>query len=40
MARYARDDIATNVGQRIATDEPKQLFKLSTTWQPGGALAP
>ena len=40
MARYTKDDIAANVGQRIATDEPKQLFKLSTTWQPGGSLAP
>ncbi|WP_436547536.1 TonB-dependent siderophore receptor [Janthinobacterium sp. RB2R34] len=40
LARYVRDDIAANVGQRIATDEPKQLFKLSATYQPGGSLAP
>ena len=40
MAKYTKDDIAANVGQRIATDEPKQLFKLSTTYQPGGSLAP
>ena len=40
MAKYTRDDIAANIGQRIATDEPKQLFKLSASYQPGGSLAP
>ena len=39
LAKYTRDSVAANIGQRIATDEPKQLFKLMTNVQLGGSLA-
>ncbi|MDZ5636313.1 TonB-dependent siderophore receptor [Janthinobacterium sp. GMG1] len=40
LAKYTKDSVAANVGQRIATDEPKQLFKLYTNVQLNGSLAP
>jgi len=39
MAKYIKDSIASNIGQRIATDEPKHLFKLYTNYQLGGDFA-
>ncbi|ATD61662.1 TonB-dependent siderophore receptor [Janthinobacterium svalbardensis] len=39
LAKYTKDSVAANIGQRIATDEPKQLFKLYTTVQLSGSLA-
>ncbi|WP_233516076.1 TonB-dependent siderophore receptor [Janthinobacterium sp. BJB426] len=39
LAKYTKDSVAANVGQRIATDEPKQLFKLYTNVQLSGSLA-
>ncbi|WP_258000914.1 TonB-dependent siderophore receptor [Janthinobacterium sp. ROICE36] len=39
LAKYTNDSVAANIGQRIATDEPKQLFKLYTTVQLSGSLA-
>ena len=39
LAKYTQDSVAANIGQRIATDEPKQLFKLYTTVQLRGSLA-
>lgn len=39
LAKYTKDDVASNIGQRIATDEPKQLFKLYTNVQLDGSLA-
>ena len=39
LAKYTQDSVAANIGQRIATDEPKQLFKLMTNVQLGGSLA-
>ena len=39
LAKYTKDSVAANIGQRIATDEPKQLFKLMTNIQLGGSLA-
>ncbi|OEZ85163.1 ferric-pseudobactin BN7/BN8 receptor precursor [Janthinobacterium sp. HH104] len=39
LAKYTKDSEAANIGQRIATDEPKQLFKLMTNVQLGGSLA-
>ncbi|PJJ18065.1 outer-membrane receptor for ferric coprogen and ferric-rhodotorulic acid [Janthinobacterium sp. OK676] len=39
LAKYTQDSVAANIGQRIATDEPKQLFKLMTNVQLGGGLA-
>lgn len=32
-AKYTRDAVASNIGQRIATDEPRQLFKLYTSYR-------
>ncbi|MBW3509718.1 TonB-dependent siderophore receptor [Janthinobacterium sp. NKUCC06_STL] len=40
LAKYTKDSVAANIGQRIATDEPKQLFKLYTNVQLNGSLAP
>ena len=39
LAKYTQDSVAANIGQRIATDEPKQLFKLMTNVQLSGSLA-
>ena len=39
LAKYTQDSVAANIGRRIATDEPKQLFKLYTTVQLSGSLA-
>ncbi|KAB8041685.1 TonB-dependent siderophore receptor [Janthinobacterium aquaticum] len=39
LAKYTKDGVASNIGQRIATDEPKQLFKLHTNVQLDGSLA-
>ncbi|MBB5610635.1 MULTISPECIES: TonB-dependent receptor [unclassified Janthinobacterium] len=39
MAKYIKDSIASNIGQRIATDEPKHLFKLYTNYQLAGDLS-
>ncbi|KHA76792.1 hypothetical protein NC77_21645, partial [Janthinobacterium lividum] len=39
LAKYTKDSVAANIGQRIATDEPKQLFKLYTNVQLSGSLA-
>ncbi|WP_226939750.1 TonB-dependent siderophore receptor [Janthinobacterium rivuli] len=39
LAKYTKDSVAANIGQRIATDEPKQLFKLYTNVQLRGSLA-
>ncbi|WP_257572656.1 TonB-dependent siderophore receptor [Janthinobacterium sp. UMAB-56] len=39
LAKYTKDSVADNIGQRIATDEPKQLFKLYTNVQLSGSLA-
>lgn len=39
LAKYTRDSIASNIGKRTATDEPRHLFKLYTNYQLPGAMA-
>jgi outer membrane receptor for ferric coprogen and ferric-rhodotorulic acid len=39
MAKYTKDANPRNIGQRIATDEPRHLFKLFTNYRLPGALS-
>ncbi|HVR54009.1 MAG TPA: TonB-dependent siderophore receptor [Pseudorhodoferax sp.] len=38
-ARFTKDRIAANIGQRISTDEPQHLFKFYTSYRLQGAYA-
>lgn len=37
-AKYTKDDVASNVGQRTSTDEPRHLFKLASSYRLPGTL--